>query len=89
MAYELTLTKDERNAIDWVGYRYGTGDDLFKTLMRGNPNHDWDFAGDVSFQIPEHVAWQIRDLCESEDFLFPCFSPEFAGKLQDFCDKIV
>lgn len=89
MAYKLTLTQDERNAIDWVGHRYATGTDLYKTLMQGTASHDWDYEGDVDFAMPEHVAWQIRDLCESEDFLFPCFAPAFAGKLQTFCDSII
>jgi len=39
--------------------------------------------------VPERVAWQLNDLAESEDYLFPCFSPVLAGKLRQFCAEIV
>jgi hypothetical protein len=30
-------------------------------------------------QIPEHVAWEIRELAEEEDFSWACFAPALAG----------
>ena len=81
------MSKHERNAIDWIGNRYWNGDDFFKLLMDSEQSADWDFDGDVTFKIPEHVAWQINEFSLAEGF--PCFSAVFANKLLEFCDKIV
>ena len=100
--YKLTLTKSERDAIDWIGNRYSTGDDFYKLLSNckqfiidpetGAPDYDfddWDCKWDITFEVPEHIAWSIRELFEDEDMLFPCFAPEFVEKLVKFYDEIV
>lgn len=92
--YTLTLTLNERKAIDWVGDRYGHGHDLYKLIFVGGcesdpPEADWDHPTDVSFAISEHVAWQIQQIGEECEYRWDCFSPEFANKLNSFCDKIV
>jgi hypothetical protein len=90
MAYQLTLTASEREAFDWVGDRYATGDEWSRLLSHCMGEDDeWSQAGDITFDVPEHVAWQLNDLAESEDYLFPCFAPGLAGKLMDFCMAIV
>jgi hypothetical protein len=30
-------------------------------------------------RIPEHVAWEIRELAEEEDFSWACIAPALAG----------
>lgn len=87
--YKLTLTKAERDAIDWVGNRYSNGYDLFKQLMNCEFEHDWDFAGDIEFSISEHVAWEIQNIAQEERYLWPCFSVAFAAKMDKFVDSIV
>lgn len=90
--YHLTLTLAERKAIDWIGHRYSNGDELFKLLWgceNHQPDEDWDFDGDITFDVPQHVAWEIRDNAESEDGFWPCFAPDLAEKMQAFCDSIV
>lgn len=89
MAYSLMLTREERKAIDWVGYRYAHGDDLYEQLVHcdSNPDVDWDSEVDITFSIPEHVAWEIREACEEDNLA--CFSPELVSKLMDFCNKII
>jgi hypothetical protein len=91
--YHLTLTAGERKAIDWIGNRYDHGHDLFKLLWVESyaaPNSaDWDYAGDITFSIPEFVAWDIRDMGERNNYLWDCFAPELVNKLNAFCDKIV
>jgi hypothetical protein len=91
--YTLTLTADERRAIDWVGNRYATGDELRDRLETGIGHDDdeqqWDDKGPVTFSLTEADAWEVRELCEQEEFLYPCFSPELAAKLQALCDSIV
>jgi hypothetical protein len=94
--YELMLTHNERMAIDWIGDRYGHGTDLYFALIGtkwkcedGNYSDPWGDMGNIVFKIPEHIAWQIRDIGEEDDFLWTCFSPEFAQKMNDFCDKII
>lgn len=86
--YRLTLTKDERAAIDWVGYRYVHGDDFYKLLVHECEfENDWDYDGDVTFSIPEHVAWEMVDKLPEDDFA--CFAPEFESKMWLFLDTIV
>jgi hypothetical protein len=91
--YRLTLTTDERRAFDWVGDRYATGHDWYKLLWgscKQTPDDiDWDGSGEITFTIPEHVAWELNDLAQQEDWLFPCFSGELTAKLCTFCASIV
>jgi len=92
MAYQLTLTKSERDAFDWVGARYCAGEvaSLLTSDCKWHPaDADWDKPHDITFYVPEHVAWQIRDLAEGEDFLWPCFAPELTQKLNGFCFSIL
>jgi hypothetical protein len=92
MSYQLTLTQSERHAFDWVGDRYCAGDvsRLLLTKCQRQPDiAEWDDTEDITFLVPEHVAWQIRDLAEEEEFLWPCFAPELTNKLNEFCFNIV
>ena len=101
--YTLTLTHDERQAIDWIGHRYAHGDKFARLLLdcewievsgsgswlRKNDTLEWDFTGSIMFEIPENLAWQMRDMFEEEDFQFDCLSEDFAHKLMSFCFNIV
>lgn len=91
--YSLTLSKSERDAIDWVGGRYTNGENLYHLLWVHSDcspsDADWDYDGHLTFDVPEHVAWQIRVNAESEDGFWPCFAPELAQKMQQFVDSIV
>jgi hypothetical protein len=103
MPYTLTLTKSERDAIDWISDRYSNGYALYRLLWLDTPEdcitinqpHAWDESPgwdsdcDIKFRVPEHVAWQIKDNAESEDGHWPCFSPELASKMQTFIDGII
>ncbi len=92
MGYQLTLTADERSAFHWVGDRYCAGSvaRLLTTKCQRTPEEtEWDQPGDLTFTVPEPVSWEIRDLAEAEDFLWPCFANELANKLTDFCGNIV
>lgn len=89
--YQLTLNHGERKAIDWIGDRYAHGNDLYYRLWHdseASPNDaDWDSPADITFVVPEHVAWQIKDIVEQDNLA--CFAPELCRKLCEFCDKIV
>jgi hypothetical protein len=89
--YRLTLTATERQAFDWVGDRYYTGDAWYRLLWLECTLEDaeWDSDQDITFAIPENIAWQLKELAEKEKYLWPCFSDELARKLQDFCNSIV
>lgn len=87
--YTLTLTANERNAIDWVGGRYPHGDDLRKILWKSNSDEQWDSSGDVTYQIPEHLAWEIGEMGRECNYIWDCFSIPLAKKLDDFCMEIV
>lgn len=96
--YKLTLTSSERQVINFVGDRYANGYQLFTLLLDNSVQHvtqpfsGEDWWGDnieIIFLIPEHIAWQIKDLAEHENNLWPLFSPAFAAKMQKLVDSIV
>jgi hypothetical protein len=87
--YSLTLTADKRRAFDWVGDRYNSGE-VADLLMDCIPeDREWDDDGQITFQIPEHVAWEIDQLAEEEGYSWACFAPALAAKLNEFCRGIV
>lgn len=94
--YDLALTLDERRAIDFIGDRYGHGNDLFYALVDSEwycENYDsldpWGDKGVVVFRMPEHVGWQINEIGEECQYRWDCFSPEFAKKMTEFCKQII
>lgn len=90
--YRLTLTRDERRAINWVGNRYTNGDELYTTLQdcETKPEDvDWDYDRDITFYIPEHTAWQISNAADQEDSRWPCFAIALADKMDDLCSQLV
>ncbi len=100
MSYTLELTLTEREAIDWVGHRYAHGDQLRNLLdaaLAYNPaynedDHDlWAQPEPLTFTVPEHVAWEIRELLCDREGRFPgeCFAPSLTQKIQAFCDAII
>lgn len=90
--YRLELTRDERRAIDHIGRSYAHGDDLFR-LLWGNcqkyPDIDWDASATIIFEVPEHIAWQIRDMGEACCYNWDCFADELSLKLTEFCMNVV
>jgi hypothetical protein len=84
----LTPTADERRAFDWVGSRYNSGK-VADLLMCCIPeDREWGDDGDISFRIPEHVAWEIRELAE-EGYSWGCLAPTLAANLNHLCWSIV
>lgn len=91
--YDLRLTKSERSAIDWVGHRYDHGDKLRDILtdcemISETDDVEWCGDYDIEFLIPEHKAWEIQEIVDSEDGLV-CFSRELIHKILSFCAEIV
>ena len=91
--YQLTLSLDERKAMDWIGDRYFHGYELFRILWcdceAEDENIDWSDEQDITFIVPEHLAWEINEELEKEDKQLACISEEFKEKLLTFCDSIV
>ncbi len=89
MAYTLTLTRADRGAIDWVGHRYAHGDDLRDTLYACDvtTGEEWDGPEDWVFNVPEHVAWTISDIIDSDNLA--CFASSLREKLYAFQDRII
>ena len=87
--YRLTLTDAERAAIDWVGYRYRHGDELFGLLLQcvtTPEGAEWEEPGDITFHVPEHVAWRIGEIVNEG---LDCFADELVSKLVCFASHIV
>jgi hypothetical protein len=91
--YTLTLSKAERKAIDWVGDRYGHGNNLYGALCDAEwlpaEVESWDHDGDITFKMNESTAWVINEIGEECEFRWDCFAPALAAKLTDFCMAIV
>jgi hypothetical protein len=89
--YSLTLTGSERRTIDWIGNRYAHGDQLYDVLRRCkyDPALAWTDDCDITFDIPEHKAWQISDIADASWHRWDCSGPALASKLEDFISKIV
>jgi hypothetical protein len=87
--YTLELTSGERRAFDWVGDRYNAGQ-VATILMDYLPtDREWSDDGAITFEVPEHAAWEIQRLAEEEDCLWPCFGPSLRTKLNEFLGRIV
>ena len=88
--YTLTLSRPERQAFDWLGDRYGTGEPIAVTLRGCLPDDaEWTQRGDITFQIPEHEAWTIAEHAREEGDMWPCFAPGLAAKMSHFTSSIV
>lgn len=90
--YQLTLTANERKAIDWIGNRYSHGNELYSILwghcLQSPDDACWDFEGEITFTVPEVAAWTIADIAEESEYRWDCFSEELAAKMQAFVDSI-
>lgn len=88
--YELTLTAGERKAIDWIGHRGRHGTELYRLLWvestQTPDDADWDDPRDITFSIPEHVAWTVSEIIWEG---LTNFGPELVRKLQRLQDRIV
>ena len=92
MSYTLTLTRDERRAIDWIGNRYWHGSEFRKLLEScvDDDHNKWSEEADMTFHIQESIAWEISNHILDEDGdQLACFSLDFCKKLYEFCGKIV
>lgn len=88
--YQLTLTRSDRDAFDFNGYRYNNGDLMREVLTDCMaPDQEWSDDGDITFDIPEHLAWRIDELAREEEYMFTCFDYELTQKMMDFIGQIV
>lgn len=89
--YTLTLTAGERKAIDFVGYRYDHGNELYLLLSTVDCperiEHDWDADIDFTFKFQEYEAWEFRDMFYGSPF--ELFADSLRVKLNNFMDAIV
>ena len=88
MAYQLELTEGDRSAINFVGGRYEWSDALRRLVPEGD-------EGETVYQVPEHIAWELRDAFEADTegghSFFPMLDQRstLAEKLYAFMDAIV
>lgn len=93
MAYEMTLQKPVRDTLDWIGDRYGIGE--VGMVLRGCllDGAEWDQEGPITFNIPEHSAWEIRDLIEADTegghSMMPCLDGDAKEPFYHLLDRIV
>lgn len=88
--YTLTLTHDERAAIDWIGDRYAHGYDLYRLLSDTLPEAaEWDSPEDITVQMKESTAWELLEIADECNYRWDCCSRDLAAKLTEFCMKVV
>lgn len=99
--YKLTLTHEERSAIDWIGNRYRHGDELFKILwgeyvIKYSLSHDikeedleWDGRYAITFNMPEYIGWEVNEIIQENDYALECFAGDLRSKLISFSENIV
>jgi hypothetical protein len=66
MAYQITLDKEDCGAIAFSGYRYS-----WSNVLQEN---DLDNPG--THNIPEHVAWEIKEAIWEDGAFCPLLNPE-------------
>lgn len=82
--YKLTLTKSHRSAFDWIGNRYAAG--AIATVLGDCTDEDWDSDEPITFNVPEHKAWEIKTLADDG---WPCFTPDLVALMEDFLSQII
>ena len=92
MSYELTLTYGDRSAIDFIGDRYPHGVELWDLLTECGTDaddvfEDWEDTGGITFYVPEHIAWEIKNLIGPGPW--ELFSDAFCENLNNFLERIV
>lgn len=95
--YDLTLTKSERDALSWIGYRYFHGNELIDLLLESDialttpftVDPEWDSNCAITFNVPENLAHAIKAGLEDENLEMACLCYELQVKFLDFIDKIV
>jgi len=83
------LTAEERGAFDWVRGRDDAGKVADLLLDCIPEDRAWSDDGAITFPLPEHVAWEIRDLAEEEGYSWACFAPPLVSELDDLCWSII
>lgn len=88
--YKLTLTKSDRDAFDWIGDRYRNGNNMSNVFYQHMPeDKEWDDDGEITFEISESSAWEIKALAKEDNNFFPCFNDRLKSKMLRFIDSIV
>ncbi len=82
-AFQLTLTRGERKAIDWVGFRYAHGDDLSDLLylcyVQDYENDPWHLDGDMTFDLEAYHVEKLQAIIVEDNLA--CFSEDLRHKL--------
>ena len=93
--YMLEIDPDWQKAVDFIGDRYQSGYEIYDMVIRYLRDGDqWGAGKAVTAQLPENVAWALRDmLCDEEGNIdreaTGMLADSVLGKLQSFFDQIV
>ena len=88
--YTLTLTYNERRAIDLIGHRSSNGDDLYHLLWlhsgRMPECQEWGDRCAINFALTQENLRRLTEIrCENSG-LWPGFAQDMAGKLDALCN---
>lgn len=66
--YSITLSKEDRQAVDWIGSSYSHGSDLKQILeseeVNAIPDESWDSDLAITYHLPEYKAWELKEIVE-------------------------
>ena len=66
--YMLEIDPDWQQAIHFIGHRYESGDAFFDLVVDYlRKNDEWGEGKTVVAQLPENVAWELREMLCDED----------------------
>jgi len=87
MSYEITLTREERKAMEWVGNRYRHGYGWASIIGEGT--EEWDCDDEITFKIPEHKAWEMKEHYDECNGFLACFDSTLTRKFDYLMDSII
>ena len=93
--YMLEIDPDWQKAVEFIGPRYESGHDFYDMVIRYLRYDDqWGAGKPVVAQLPENVAWALRDmLCDEEGNInreaTGMLADSVLVKLQNFFDQII
>jgi len=66
--YTLEIDPDWQKAVDFIGHRYSTGHDFYDIIIKYlGADDEWGAGKTVTAKLPEHKAWELMDLFQTDD----------------------
>lgn len=81
--YEVKITEEEADAIQFSGGRYAWSDILQRCIVEDEE------TGQLSLELSEHEAWEFNRAADEDGAVFPLAGPQLVAKLTKLWADIV